>query len=188
MSEKLINVSTILLFGRVVEDVELKQTSGRKEKGGDAAAMAHRSANHLLQREMEADDAGSKPNFARIYAFSYEGHYYDLAKPALFLVHGPGSKVTPATEHTGLPADTQDFAPDIKVWAYDKSDLSIRLDPESGTFEQILLQAEQSAERVRVQYSGQGVRFAGQGVRFAGQGVRFAGQGARLRGGSGNDD
>jgi hypothetical protein len=194
MSETLRRVSVVLLFGRVVEDVELKAPSEKRAKAGKSAS---RAANRLVHKEMADADEDAQLNFARIYAFSYEGHYYDLAKPALFLVPGPGAEITASADHTGLPADDLEFASDIKVWSCDKSDISIRLDPESGTFEQILLAAELNAERAGVQYSGQGVRFAGQGVRFAGQGVRFAGQGvrfagqgARLRGnrGSGGDE
>jgi hypothetical protein len=34
----------------------------------------------------------------------------------------------------------------MRVWIYDKSDLSMRLDAETGTFEQILLTAEASTD------------------------------------------
>jgi Pentapeptide repeats (8 copies) len=34
-----------------------------------------------------------KPNFARIYAFSFEGAIYTLPRPSMFLVHGPGQPV-----------------------------------------------------------------------------------------------
>jgi hypothetical protein len=180
MSERLVSASTVLLFGRVVEDIEIKSSAS---SGG----LARSGVNQLLQNELAAASPEPTPNFARIYAFSYEGHYYDLAKPALFLVHGPGTDVEPTAEHTGLVTDTHEFSTDIKVWAYDKTDLSIRLDPETGTFEQILLEAEANPERTRVQYSGQGARFSGQGVRFSGQGVRFSGQGARVRGNRSDD-
>ena len=188
MSEKLVNVSTILMFGRIVEDVELKLDAGRKQKGsGDTEKVARHSVNRLLQKETGSAEGDAKPNLARIYAFAFEGHYYDLAKPTLFVVRGGGTKITADIEHTGLPADTLDFASDVMVWAYDKADFSIRLDSETGTFEQILLEAE-LGERSRTQYSGQGVRLSGQGVRFSGQGARFSGQGVRLRGGSGGED
>jgi hypothetical protein len=181
MSENLVSASTVLLFGRVVEDLEIKPAA-------DSGGLVRLGVDQPLQEQLEPEDPESKPSFARIYAFSYEGHYYDLAKPALFLVHGQGTNVQPTAEHTGLVTETHEFSTDIKVWAYDKSDLSIRLDPETGTFEQILLEAEITPERTRVQYSGQGVRFSGQGVRFSGQGVRFSGQGARARGTRGSDD
>lgn len=34
-----------------------------------------------------------KPNFARIYAFSFEGAIYTLPRPSMFLVHGAGAPV-----------------------------------------------------------------------------------------------
>ena len=34
-----------------------------------------------------------QPNLARIYGFSYEGVYYGLPGPAIFLVHGAGTQV-----------------------------------------------------------------------------------------------
>ena len=42
--------------------------------------------NNFLQAQLASPGA----RLARIYAFSYEGHYYDLGTPAIFLVHGPG--------------------------------------------------------------------------------------------------
>lgn len=102
----------------------------------------------------EKDQNDQKPKFSRIYGFSYEGVYYDLARPVLFLVHGEGY---PASELTGnkpnrarAPGDpsligtgTTDFqyAEDIMVWSYDQADYTIRMDVQSGMFEQVLLDA-----------------------------------------------
>jgi len=92
------------------------------------------------------------PNFARIYGFSFEGAYYGLPRPSIFLVHGAGSLVgnwdssNPSTlEQAGVAAREWDFSgnqnlKDISYWEYEKGDFSIRLDPEAGPFEQILLQ------------------------------------------------
>ena len=95
--------------------------------------------------------------FARIYGFSYEGNYYDLPRPALFLVHGEGDLVTqdpadprlvpfpsraPApTSLTGIAAAGYDFADGLRVWSYDKGDYTIRMDVETGMFEDVLLDA-----------------------------------------------
>ena len=97
------------------------------------------------------------PVFARIYAFSFEAYYYDLPRPVLFLVHGPG---VPASEArlgglgapnrarapgdpslTGLGSADFQFAEDITVWSYDKADYTIRMDIETGMFEDVLLAA-----------------------------------------------
>jgi hypothetical protein len=53
------------------------------------------------------------------------------------------------------------FSDDMMVWAYDKSDLSIRLDAETGTFEQILLDIELSTDRLGMTFSGKTVRIRG---------------------------
>jgi hypothetical protein len=100
------------------------------------------------------DDA-EHPCFARIYGFSYEGTYYELLRPALFLVHGEGYAATEARTGakgvvraarglgspslTGLAAADFEFAEDLMVWSYDKADYTIRMDVETGQFEDILL-------------------------------------------------
>lgn len=112
-----------------------------------------RGRNRQLEDQLAEDSL-----FARIYGFSYEGTYYDLPDPTLFLVHGEG---VPATGVRGGPdqnapgnlasrapndpslsgvgaADYQ-IANDIRVWAYDKADYSIRMDAMTGMLEQVLL-------------------------------------------------
>ena len=95
------------------------------------------------------------PQLARIYGFSFEGMYYDLPSPVVFLVHGRGVE---ATEYrtgvrarpnrarapgdpslVGLGAADFDFADDVGVWSYDKADYTIRMDVQTGMFEQLLL-------------------------------------------------
>ncbi len=160
MSEKLIHASTILLFGRLVQDVKIVAATDAE----DPRPLPRNSANNLLQKEVTQSSGQPERGLARIYAFSYEGHYYDLSKPALFVVHGPGDPaVTRAVEHTGLAASAVEFAPDVRVWAYDKSDLSIRLDIETGTFDQILLEGELRADRTRGSTSGFNVRLSTSG-------------------------
>jgi hypothetical protein len=94
------------------------------------------------------------PRFARIYGFSYEGTYYDLPRPVLFLVHGEGAEASEMRMGTGrrsasrAPADPSltglvaadfEFADDVRVWSYDKADYTIRMDVDTGMFEQVLL-------------------------------------------------
>jgi hypothetical protein len=90
------------------------------------------------------------PRLARIYGFSFEGTYYGLPRPSIFLIHGPGTPAgnwaTNSTmEQAGVAAREWDFSgnelQDIAYWEYEKSDFSIRLDPEAGPLEQILLAA-----------------------------------------------
>jgi hypothetical protein len=119
--------------------------------------------NNFLQMQLRAypDQDGQedprRPRLARIYGFSFEGHYYDLPKPAIFLVHGPGSdpeawrpainlpnarvdRAPADADRTGVASTPSSFSEDMRVWSYDKSDHSLRLDSDSGTFEQILLE------------------------------------------------
>jgi hypothetical protein len=105
--------------------------------------------NKQLGNQLDED-----ARFARIYGFSYEGTYYELPNPTLFLVHGDGESATdgnqPGTDHasrapivpsvSGVAAADFQFADDIMVWAYDKADYTIRMDVETGMFEQVLLE------------------------------------------------
>jgi hypothetical protein len=93
---------------------------------------------------------GDKAIFARIYGFSFEGHYYKLPRPVLFLVRGEGSSRSPeavdnepgfSTRFTGVEAKSWSFGSDIRVWAVDKHDIAVCLDVEVGTYDQVLLQS-----------------------------------------------
>jgi hypothetical protein len=140
------------------------------------------------------------PNFARIYGFSFEGAYYQLPRPSIFLVHGGGQPVGnwayPSTvEGSGVAAREWDFSgltgpiganppppnpADLWYWEYEKSDFSIRLDPEAGPFEQILLAAALRSGADMADRSGQGL-----GIR-SGQGLEArSGQGLDIRSGQG---
>jgi hypothetical protein len=44
--------------------------------------------NNQLERQL------SEASFARIYGFSYDGAYYELPRPTLFLIHGEGEPAT----------------------------------------------------------------------------------------------
>jgi len=103
--------------------------------------------NKQLDKQLD-DDA----RFARIYGFSYEGTYFELPNPTLFLVHGDGESATgnlPGGQGSRAPFDPSrsgvaaadfQFANDIRVWAYDKADYTIRMDVETGMIEQVLLE------------------------------------------------
>jgi hypothetical protein len=187
MTETLLSTSNILLFGRVVTDLVIPRQDGDEGPGDegpggggpggggpggggpggggpggggnpglghDPSQGARRGHAHWLWWQLEKDDA----TFARIYGFSYDGAYYDLPRPVLFLVHGPGepavqsSNITGASETeaqlaraprrpslSGVAAAEFGIADDIRVWSYDKADYTIRMDVETGMFEQVLL-------------------------------------------------
>jgi hypothetical protein len=132
------------------------------------------------------------PQFARIYAFSFEGAYYPLPRPPIFLVHGAGlpinaPQITWSTfETAGVMGREWDFSAsdnpnlkglsDLRYWEYEKGDFSIRLDPDAGPFEQILLQMALRSGADRADRSGAGVSGAGvSGAGVSGAGVSGAG-------------
>ncbi len=154
--ETLLGVSAVYLFGRELSDLIFR--------GGVYDTLTGREvgANNFLRHQLSADEA----TLARIYAFSFEGAFIELSRPAIFVVHGSG--VVPddppprnvdgdieydrlyrspgSSARTGLGSQIGALAKDMKVWIYDKGDLSMRLDAETGTFEQILLSAEASTD------------------------------------------
>jgi hypothetical protein len=154
----------ILLFGRIVEDAQIgaaRGSSAAAKRASRSGALGQQGASHAL-----ADQVGAEGScLARIYAFSYEGAYYELTRASLFLVHGEGVPIgDPLTvERVGTAAACRTFADDIRVWSYDKSDMSLRLDVETGTFEQTLLEAEVDRDRLKASFAGKSVRLRGDG-------------------------
>lgn len=183
MPETLLTPSAVLLYGRELEDLtfSVRRPSDTLPGPNTEDEPPRLGDNKFLQKQLEAhppDEDGNlderRPKIARIYGFSYEGHYYDLAKPALFLVHGPGVRASgqlpgnakvaraPArTERAGTAATAKSFPDDMQAWAYDKGDFSIRMDVETGTFEQILLDVEMSTDRLNITFAGKHVRLRG---------------------------
>ena len=97
--ETLLSPSGILVYGRVMQDIQIVATNydaGAQQAG----APPRRGDNRFLQDQLQADGA----RFARIYAYAYEGCIYDLLRPVLLLVHGDGE---PA-EIYGQPAAGRD--------------------------------------------------------------------------------
>jgi hypothetical protein len=169
MAETLLTPSSIKLFGRIMTGIALQNPP-------PAAGLG---ANNFLQEQLAAPGA----NLARIYAFSFEGAFYELPKPPIYLVHGPGAPVGswsgPSTmDQAGVAGREWDFSgnlavADIVYWEYEKGDFSVRLDLDAGPFEQILLQ---TALRGPAGVSGAGVSGAGvSGAGVSGAGVSGAG-------------
>ena len=154
-NETLLGASSVFLFGRRLSDISLNPNY-------DASAGPPIGGNNFLRAQLSAEGA----RLARIFAFSFEGAFFELARPAIFLVHGigldpddpPPQNATGASEYsrlarspgssgrTGLGSQTQALSKDIRVWIYDKGDFSMRLDIETGPLEQILLASETSAD------------------------------------------
>ena len=91
--------------------------------------------------------------FVRIYSFSFEGHYYRLPRPLLFLLSGPGQRpdedrkaegmferhVAFSTKTSGTASRDWQFGDDIRVWAVDRKDLAVCLDVEVANYHELLL-------------------------------------------------
>ena len=205
--ETLLSQSMIWLYGRVMADLTLNKSAAaggpyyapKDDADADATDTPLRGgkANDFLYKQIIQKDSC----LARIVGFAYEGRYYEMARPAIFLVHGAGlapefdanphQKDQPPTMpqetgRTGL-ADPGlgTFAYGIRIWAYDSADFTIRLDMDSGTFESVLLDAELSGMGTG-QSAGAQLRSSGAQLRSAGAQLRSAG--AQLRGGRGNSD
>lgn len=136
--------------GGVTQKATITPARLHGEGRGKGAYKRRRGRNRQLELQLHSDDAC----FARIYGFAYEGAYYDLPRPTLFLVHGEGELVTKPDEGephdaraprssalTGLASAGFDFADDLRVWSYDEADYTIRMDVETGMFERVLLEA-----------------------------------------------
>jgi hypothetical protein len=171
MPETLLTPSSIKMFGRFMTSLQLVHNMHPGP-----------SHNNFLEQQINANDA----KLARIYAFSFEGVFYQLPKPAIFVVHGQGHKVgswdgpSSTLDQAGVAAREWDFSkvtdpqdPDLLYWEYEKGDFSLRLDTEAGPLEQILLIATLRNGPV---VSGAGVSGAGvSGAGVNGAGVSGAG-------------
>ncbi len=142
-------------FGNTFTDTEWRQTDAdrtdqtfdeiddkaqkKKKKGGRA-----KGRNQLLRSQYSPD-----AKLARIYGFAYEGTYYELPEPVIFLVHGPGetaaadsgamARSPKSPSESGVASADYQVADDIMYWPYDKADYTVRMDVMSGQFEQVLL-------------------------------------------------
>ena len=96
------------------------------------------------------------------------------------------SRAPDEPSRSGLGAQDFSFADDLKVWSYDKSDFTVRLDVDSGTFEQVLLDIIFGSDVAGMPgVSGASVRGASvRGASVRGASVRGASvRGASVRGG-----
>jgi hypothetical protein len=202
--ETLLSQSTIWLFGRVMADIRIDITPYQYPPDDDNTAdlqstPRREGENNFLQNQLKSNRA----RFARIYSFSYEGHFYDMATPAIFLVHGKGidpdgpartlgvlgdlSRTPGDPGRTVLGTQAGSFASNLRAWAYDRADFTVRLDIETGSFDRVLLESELGAVDPSAQSAGSLARSAGSLARSAGSLVRSAGslaRGSRSRTGS----
>lgn len=153
MRESLLSASNIILFGREFPLHWKPEEALRKEpdlvddpKDKPEKRMHPLGANRFLRQQLEQEGA----RLARIYAFSYEGTFYNLPKPAIYLVHGEGKSMREfapvasgkaSISASGVAARDFGFELDVRFWEYDKGDYTLRCDICSGTFDEMLLDA-----------------------------------------------
>ena len=149
MPETLMSPSKILMYGRVLKDIKLQPEVLKKENGPGGSGGG---GDKLLFNQLTYEGA----NLARIYAMSFEGTFYNLPKPAIFLVHGKGTDPRtlgfapseldrPDMDASGMAARDFEWEGDVKYWEYDKKDFSLRLDVVTGWLDEILVDATLSA-------------------------------------------
>ena len=142
MPETLLSASNIVLFGRVVEDISITVPPDKKSRKPSAAMAEGTQSGLQLQLARTRYALGKSPEsfarFARIYGFSYEGAYFEVGVPVLFLVHGEGT-VLSELKVPGPDPDDENFYNDLRAWSYDRSDETMRLDIDSGSFTDVLL-------------------------------------------------
>lgn len=174
LPETLVGDSTIYLFGRVMDDIRLVVPEdvyriGEEYKPGEGEPrrLRRRSPNHLVVDQLRSPGA----LIARIYAFSFQNEFFEMVRPALFVVNGEGETPLRSDDDlqdddmverrgdertqrdysfplglTGLASMGGNLATEIRVWAVDRDDFSVRLDIMTGSFDRILIEHEFAEE------------------------------------------
>jgi hypothetical protein len=137
MRETLLAESSVWLFGRIMTDIVLN----KDEEPNEAEEERQRPGPRGVLASVLRHDAAA---LARIYMFAFEGELFELRKPAIFLVHGEGKKPSDRRKlsEIGLPFKREIIASDLRVWVYDRDDMTLRLDQLTGTFDRLLLDHE----------------------------------------------
>lgn len=141
----LLEHSRILIYGRVVSGISLDPPAVGEENPDKDKVLIDPEKLKL---------AGADKKLATVYGFEFEGHYYDLPKPAILVVHGKPQ--TPQKAGAAVESDPK-LMDDIQVWSHDKADFSVRLDVSSGPLEDILLEQAIDDSGMASQTSGKRV-------------------------------
>ena len=112
MKESIHSSATIVIFGRVVDDLQVSSSAEDKKAKRD-------------------------PKFARAYGFTFDGTYLELTSPVLFLVDGNGEEADDIELPGPNPRDKK-FYENLRAWTVKRTDETIRLDVDSGRFETLL--------------------------------------------------
>ena len=138
--KSLLGAGDIRLFGVVVEDLVF-------QPGGASAGETGLAEGDAMLRARLHQRGG---RFARIYGFTYEGTFYLMPRPALFLVHSKGEPVT-----TTLADQLALSLPDaLRSWTSDVFDHNVRLDVSVGSMRDIALEQNIDEQGLQSHYSG----------------------------------
>lgn len=135
MTESLLNTSSITLFGRVLDDISISAPKAPAETPSGIVSDLQQALDNRIGTKASSD----KAQFARVYGFSYGGVYHEILRPMLFLVHGDGVG-SRDVKQPGPDTEDSPFYEDLRAWTYDHADQTMRLDVDSGRFEQVLLE------------------------------------------------
>ena len=120
--ELLLAPLNITLYGKPVEGITLAE-----DKFGERIAA-------LWQRR------GMQPlRLANIYGYGYEGRFFELPSPTVFLLSGDGE----SCQDDKFPQTRQGWQQHNK-WTLDPADPSIRFEIASGTLEELLLESAET--------------------------------------------
>lgn len=158
MPESLLSPSQIKMFGRLFDGLALRRPS-------EAEVDPNPAADPVSSPDSPNPPCGSPPlpdpsasfdllanqllrensTLARIYGYTYEGEYYALPRPTVFLVHGEGRRVdsdlSGMLDRSGVAARDWAFEADVRYWEYDRINYSLRCDIVTGTLDDILIDA-----------------------------------------------
>lgn len=116
MSESIFSSTSIVLFGREVDDLAVV-------KNDPAPAKTFSKEKH---------------QFARIYGFTYDGIYREIPTPVLFMVKGEKVAASEVDVPGPDPKEKKFFA-SLFAWTVKQTDETVRLDVDQGKYENILL-------------------------------------------------
>lgn len=134
--------------GPVSDDPTRIVLFGKPFPGLQAVAPKSATGASAFQQALAKAAAAAKPksgagggSVARIFSFAYEGRYYKLPWPMLFLVSGTAVAPSnnPSVAVTGVEGQDWTFSTDILAWSVDRYEIAICLDMLVGRYEDLLL-------------------------------------------------
>ncbi len=152
--ESLLATSTVRLFGRPMSDLFLADDRDSIYGVKQAADQTQESPRAISENRFLAEQlAESDAIFARIYFYVYQGQRVPLVRPTVFMVHGDGLPISgDGVKKTagllGVGQSCDDFAPDLRMWVYDRADFTLRLDIQSGSFTELLMGYEEGGSGI----------------------------------------